>query len=79
MSSRQMAEDMENLLDMEIKLRLLETEGITIPTEAPPIPELPDNFNFVYMNSWINLKIKSLLLCDRRRIIPLEVVPILEL
>lgn len=46
-----MAEDMENLLDMEIKLRLLETEGITIPTEAPPIPKLPDNFNFVYMNS----------------------------
>jgi len=51
MSSRQMKEDLENLLDMEVKLRLLETEGLSIPTEAPPIPKMPDNFHFAYTTS----------------------------
>jgi len=39
-------EDLDVLLHMEIKLRLLEVEGIELPTEAPPIPPLPDNFDF---------------------------------
>ncbi|WAR12228.1 ELMO1-like protein [Mya arenaria] len=48
MTSRQTKEDMDILLNMEIKLRLLETEGITIPKEPPPIPPLPENYNFAY-------------------------------
>ena len=48
MVSKQTKDDMEILLNMEIKLRLLETEGIQIPKEPPPIPPLPDNFNFAY-------------------------------
>ncbi|XP_071092099.1 engulfment and cell motility protein 1-like [Haliotis cracherodii] len=48
MTSSQTNQDLETLLSMEIKIRLLETEGITIPTEAPPIPPAPANLNFVY-------------------------------
>ncbi|XP_041375844.1 engulfment and cell motility protein 1-like [Gigantopelta aegis] len=48
MTSEQKTQDLEMLLCMEIKIRLLETEGITIPTEAPPIPQPPSNFNFAY-------------------------------
>ncbi|XP_052231190.1 engulfment and cell motility protein 2-like isoform X2 [Dreissena polymorpha] len=48
MRSKQTRDDSDVLLNMEIKLRLLETEGITIPNEPPPIPPLPDNFNFAY-------------------------------
>lgn len=39
-------EDLETLLHMEIKLRLLEVEGLELPQEPPPIPELPSNFDF---------------------------------
>ncbi|XP_053402793.1 engulfment and cell motility protein 1-like [Mercenaria mercenaria] len=48
MISPKTKQDMEVLLNMEVKLRLLETEGITIPKEPPPIPPLPANFNFAY-------------------------------
>ena len=51
MISEQKTLELEMLLCMEIKIRLLETEGITIPTEPPPIPEPPHNFNFAY-NVW---------------------------
>ncbi|KAL5021432.1 hypothetical protein ScPMuIL_000587 [Solemya velum] len=50
MGSPQAEEDLERLLSMEIKLRLLDTEGITIPTEPPHIPREPDNYNFAYPN-----------------------------
>lgn len=47
MTSKKAEEDMDMLLALEIKLRLLDTEGIDIPDSPPPIPPLPDNFNFV--------------------------------
>lgn len=38
--------DMGILLDMEVRLRLLETEGIHIPETPPPVPPPPSNFDF---------------------------------
>ncbi len=46
MRSPRAAEDAEMLLAMEVKIRLLELEGVDIPDEPPPIPPLPKNFNF---------------------------------
>jgi len=47
MVSKEAKNDLDILLHMEIKLRLLEIEGIPeIPQEAPPIPELPTDFDF---------------------------------
>ena len=43
-----MKEDLDMLLSMEIKLRLLDTEGIPIPSKPPPIPPEPDNYEFFY-------------------------------
>ncbi|XP_037794345.1 engulfment and cell motility protein 1-like [Penaeus monodon] len=40
--------DLEMLLNMEIKLRLLDAEGVTIPQQEPPIPPPPPNYNFCY-------------------------------
>lgn len=50
MSSGQVQQDMEMLLSMEIKIRLLDTEGLQIPAEPPPLPLPPDNYNFAYIN-----------------------------
>ena len=36
------------LLSMEIKIRLLDIEGVTIPNEPPPIPPEPENYDFAY-------------------------------
>lgn len=46
MTSKQMEEDMETLLSVEIKLRLLDTEGVDISKERPPIPEEPEDYEF---------------------------------
>ncbi|XP_055955461.1 engulfment and cell motility protein 1 isoform X2 [Patella vulgata] len=48
MTSRKTEADLETLLSMEIKLRLLDTEGITIPKNPPPMPKEPSNYNFIY-------------------------------
>ncbi|XP_048366515.1 engulfment and cell motility protein 1 isoform X1 [Sphaerodactylus townsendi] len=40
--------DMDTLLSMEIKLRLLDLENIQIPDAPPPIPKEPSNYDFVY-------------------------------
>jgi hypothetical protein len=48
MASDQTKQDLEILLGMEIKLRLLDTEGITIPETPPPIPDDPSNYDFAY-------------------------------
>ncbi|XP_061162842.1 engulfment and cell motility protein 1-like isoform X2 [Saccostrea echinata] len=48
MTSPQMKKDLNMLLDMEIRIRLLDAEGIAIPNEPPPIPPEPDNYNFAY-------------------------------
>jgi len=47
MVSKEAEQDLDILLHMEIKLRLLEIEGIPeLPQEPPPIPELPEDFDF---------------------------------
>ncbi|KAM4793188.1 engulfment and cell motility protein 1 isoform 3-T4 [Cyanocitta cristata] len=40
--------DLDTLLSMEIKLRLLDLENIQIPDAPPPIPKEPSNYDFVY-------------------------------
>jgi engulfment/cell motility protein 1 len=47
MTSSLMEKDLNTLLSMEIKLRLLDIEGITIPSSPPPIPPEPSNYDFV--------------------------------
>lgn len=51
MTSAKTIQDLDVLLNMEVKLRLLETEGITIPKDPPPVPPLPKDFNFAYTMS----------------------------
>ncbi len=46
MRSAESAKDLEMLLSMEVKIRLLDVEGIDIPEEAPVVPPLPNNFEF---------------------------------
>ncbi|KAL9976284.1 hypothetical protein ACROYT_G013567 [Oculina patagonica] len=48
MPSSESHEELETLLNMEMKLRLLDLENITIPATPPPVPAEPPNFNFVY-------------------------------
>ncbi|XP_046842039.1 engulfment and cell motility protein 1-like [Xenia sp. Carnegie-2017] len=40
--------DLDKLVSMELKLRLLDLENIKIPEEAPPIPPDPSNYEFRY-------------------------------
>ena len=47
MSSDKARSDLDMLLSMEMKLRLLDLENIPIPEHPPKIPELPKNYNFV--------------------------------
>lgn len=48
MLSSESHEELETLLNMEMKLRLLDLENISIPGTPPPIPTEPPNFDFVY-------------------------------
>uniref|UniRef100_T1J981 ELMO domain-containing protein n=1 Tax=Strigamia maritima TaxID=126957 RepID=T1J981_STRMM len=48
MLSKEAKSDLETLLSMDIKLRLLDTEGVKIPEEPPSIPKDPPNFDFCY-------------------------------
>uniref|UniRef100_A0A667Y6S4 Engulfment and cell motility 3 n=1 Tax=Myripristis murdjan TaxID=586833 RepID=A0A667Y6S4_9TELE len=48
MSSESMRSELEILLSMEIKLRLLDLENVPIPDSAPPVPKPPSNYNFCY-------------------------------
>lgn len=48
MTSKEAENDLETLLSMDIKLRLLDTEGIDIPQDPPTIPEPPPNYDFCY-------------------------------
>lgn len=50
MVSKQKDEDLKTLLSMEIKLRLLDTEGVDISQEPPPIPDSPENYDFCFEN-----------------------------
>nr|XP_020662674.1 engulfment and cell motility protein 2 isoform X1 [Pogona vitticeps] len=40
--------DLETLLSMEMKLRLLDLENIPIPEVPPPVPKEPSSYDFVY-------------------------------
>ncbi|KAL3275269.1 hypothetical protein HHI36_020038 [Cryptolaemus montrouzieri] len=48
MQSREYEKDLDTLLSMEIKLRLLDAEGITIPQDPPIIPPEPSHYQFCY-------------------------------
>ena len=48
MLSSESQEELETLLNMEMKLRLLDLENISIPEAPPAIPAEPPSFNFVY-------------------------------
>lgn len=48
MVSKQKKEDFDTLLSMEIKLLLLDTEGVDISKDPPPIPDDPDNYDFCF-------------------------------
>lgn len=50
MISEKAREDIETLLNMEMKLLLLDVEDVPIPELPPPVPNLPDDFNFFYKN-----------------------------
>jgi engulfment/cell motility protein 1 len=50
MTSELTTQELDILLSMEIKLRLLEIEGVTIPEDAPPIPPPPPNYDFTCKN-----------------------------
>jgi len=50
MASKEAENDLETLLSMEIKLRLLDAEGVgvDIPQDPPPVPADPPNYEFCY-------------------------------
>ncbi|XP_078067261.1 engulfment and cell motility protein 3 [Mustelus asterias] len=48
LNSEQTKSELEILLSMEVKLRLLDLENIPIPDAAPPVPNAPSNYNFCY-------------------------------
>ncbi len=46
MKSARATEDLEMFLSMEVKIRLLDVEGINIPDQPPKVPPLPPDFDF---------------------------------
>lgn len=46
MTSAETRSDLETLLSLEIKVRLLDMEGVKIPETSPPKPEDPPNYDF---------------------------------
>lgn len=48
MGSKGAEEDLDTLVNMDLKLRLLDLENITIPSQKPPIPPEPENYDFYY-------------------------------
>lgn len=59
MTSKEAEIDLDTLLSMEIKLRLLDAEGVgvDIPQDPPPVPADPPNYEFCYDFKWIFLKL----------------------
>ncbi|XP_003743361.1 engulfment and cell motility protein 1 [Galendromus occidentalis] len=47
MTSKETQQDLEMLLHVEMKLRLLDTEGVQIPEKPPPVPIDPPNYDFI--------------------------------
>ena len=48
MLSKSAEEDLETLLNMDLKLRLLDIENVSIPSQQPSIPKEPIDFDFYY-------------------------------
>uniref|UniRef100_A0A8B9BIL5 Engulfment and cell motility 3 n=1 Tax=Anser brachyrhynchus TaxID=132585 RepID=A0A8B9BIL5_9AVES len=48
MTSERTQTDLDVLLSMELKLRLLDLENVSIPDTPPPVPKPPSNLNFCY-------------------------------
>ena len=48
MQSKASNEDIETLLNMDLKLRLLDIENINIPSQPPAIPKEPVDYDFYY-------------------------------
>ncbi|CAG9770950.1 unnamed protein product [Ceutorhynchus assimilis] len=48
MTSKETEKDLDTLLSMEIKLRLLDAEGVAIPQDPPVIPADPPHYHFCY-------------------------------
>ncbi|XP_019622516.1 PREDICTED: engulfment and cell motility protein 1-like [Branchiostoma belcheri] len=46
MTSKTTKKEMEMLLSMEMRLALLDTEGLQLPSEPPPLPPEPENYDF---------------------------------
>lgn len=46
--SKQASTDLDTILGMEMKIRLLDTANIPIPAEPPDIPPPPPDYNFYY-------------------------------
>ncbi|XP_034827308.1 engulfment and cell motility protein 1 [Maniola hyperantus] len=51
MTSKSFENDLETLLSMDIKVRLLDAEGIDIPQDPPQIPPEPEDYDFYYDNN----------------------------
>ncbi|CAB3222596.1 unnamed protein product [Arctia plantaginis] len=51
MSSKSFENDLQTLLSMDIKVRLLDAEGIDIPKDPPQIPDEPADYDFYYDNN----------------------------
>lgn len=48
MTSKETKKDLETLLSMDIRLRLLDIEGLDIPENPPLLPKDPPNYDFCY-------------------------------
>lgn len=48
MASELTKSDLDTLLSMEMKLRLLDLENIHVPEVPPPLPKEPSSYDFVY-------------------------------
>ena len=48
MKSAKVEEQLEQLLSLQIKLKLLHLNGIDIPNQVPEIPPLPSNYDFYH-------------------------------
>lgn len=53
MTSEEAVKDSETLLDLDVKLRLLDIEGLNIPDSMPELPPSPPNYNFTYKSSYV--------------------------
>lgn len=51
MVSEEAEKDVNKLLELDIKLRLLDIEGLNIPEKAPIVPPSPPNYDFQFKSN----------------------------